>query len=378
MLRVHPVPGHPMPPYPAHIWSRNYAAPLCVAITLAFSGIANAEQKPALDAADIRAVTILSEPIPSFTKLGVAATVNTLDWRGGLVLTSPEPDFGGWSGLAIDATGENILAVSDAGHWLIARLISEKDRLAKLDEAKIGPILSLKKKSLKGKRDQDAEAIALFSGSLAEGEVLISFERNHRIGVFAIGPDGLSAPRRYLTLPKDTQKLSRNKGLEGLAVLRGGENKSRILAFAESLPDKNGNHSGWLWRKDKEPARLALTNPGEYEVTDLAALADGGVLVLERRYRWYEGVKMRLRHIEARDIAPGAVLVGTVLLDADQTQQIDNMEGLAVYETTTGETVVTLISDNNFNADQQRTVLLQFSWRREKPAVASEPMPEKQ
>ena len=47
-------------------------------------------------------------------------------------------------------------------------------------------------------------------------------------------------------------------------------------------------------------------------------------------------------------------------MEADLAQQIDNMEGIAVHEGRKGETIVTLISDDNFNRFLQRTVLLQF------------------
>jgi len=40
--------------------------------------------------------------------------------------------------------------------------------------------------------------------------------------------------------------------------------------------------------------------------------------------------------------------------------EIDNMEGLAVHRNAKGETILTLISDDNFSSFQ-RTLLLQFA-----------------
>ena len=48
-----------------------------------------------------------------------------------------------------------------------------------------------------------------------------------------------------------------------------------------------------------------------------------------------------------------------MLIEADLGQQIDNMEGIGVHRAG-AETVLTLISDNNFSM-LQRTLLLQFS-----------------
>jgi len=49
-----------------------------------------------------------------------------------------------------------------------------------------------------------------------------------------------------------------------------------------------------------------------------------------------------------------------VLFEADLRFEIDNMEGLAVHQTPAGETVLTLISNDNFSA-VKRNELLQFT-----------------
>jgi hypothetical protein len=54
-------------------------------------------------------------------------------------------------------------------------------------------------------------------------------------------------------------------------------------------------------------------------------------------------------------------------------QEIDNMEALAVHTGTRGETVVTVLSDDNFNSFLQRTLLLQFALTNESHAHTREP-----
>jgi len=83
--------------------------------------------------------------------------------------------------------------------------------------------------------------------------------------------------------------------------------------------------------------------------------------VLERRFRWSEGVKSRLRLVRRDELKPGERIEGEVLLDATMAQEIDNMEGLAVHAGAAGEVIVTMISDDNFNHLLQRTLLLQFA-----------------
>ena len=70
---------------------------------------------------------------------------------------------------------------------------------------------------------------------------------------------------------------------------------------------------------------------------------------------------MRMRYLKAATLGAGPVIEGETLFEADMGYEIDNMEGLAVHKGAQGETVLTLVSDNNFNTTLQRTLLLQFT-----------------
>jgi hypothetical protein len=190
--------------------------------------------------------------------------------------------------------------------------------------------------------------------------VLISFEGNHRVGRFDIGKDGPSAARSYVALPSAAERMKSNEGLEAIAILRGGPYAGSLVAIAERLQGSSGDHIGWLWIKGR-PRAFQLSNRGDYDVTDAAGLADGSLLVLERRFRWSEGVKMRLRLVRRSELTVGAHIDGETLLEASLHHEIDNMEGLAVHTAAGGEIIVTMISDDNFNHALQRTVLLQFA-----------------
>jgi hypothetical protein len=282
-----------------------------------------------------------------------------LEWRGGLVLSSPSPNFGGWSGLAIDPDGRSFVAISDAGTWMTAEIVYSGSRPAGVRSAKIGPLRGLGAGALIRERDRDAEAVSLVDGTIGRGSLLIGFERNHRIGRFEISDHGVSPPLGYLKLPVEARHMDGNLGFEPVSAIRSGPLKGSVIAFSERLPDRRGHHTGWLWVMGV-PHKLHLAATGGFDITDVAALPDGALLVLERRFRWTEGVKMRLGLVKA-GIAPGAVLQGESLFEADMGYEIDNMEGVAVHHGPKGETVVTLISDDNFNHFLQRTILLQFT-----------------
>ena len=69
---------------------------------------------------------------------------------------------------------------------------------------------------------------------------------------------------------------------------------------------------------------------------------------------------MRIRRIPLADIKQGALVDGPALIEADLAYQIDNMEGIAVHRNARGETIITLVSDDNFSV-LQRNLLLQFA-----------------
>ena len=95
----------------------------------------------------------------------------------------------------------------------------------------------------------------------------------------------------------------------------------------------------------------------------MAALPDGGVLVLERLFSPPMTLRARVVHIPAEAIIPGAVLTGRELFRIPQTLPQDNYEGLAVRRRDDGRMELLLLSDDNF-LPVQRTVLLRFLWTR--------------
>ena len=326
-----------------------------------------------------QAVVIEVAPIPHFDKAHPEVTrFGRLEWRGGLVLTSPSSFFGGWSGLSIDVSGNRLLSVSDTGVWLTARLTYDGTRPAALSEARLGALRGADGKPLTRSRAQDAEGVAWLQGSLDKGEILVSFERNHRIVRYPLTNAGVGRPSAALELPPDTRKLEANKSLEAVCVLQAGAAKGSILTFAERYPSHDGRHVGWMRPALGGQQALGLKQANDmwttihvqtldgYDITDCAGTPEGGIFLLERRFRVtygdpLTGPKMRIRQISQTELMSGTTIAGETLIEANGAHEIDNMEGLAVHADVAGRTILTLISDDNFNSYLQRTVLLQFA-----------------
>ena len=321
-------------------------------------------------------IEVRAKPIPDFSRGKTDVILNgKLAWRGGLVLTSFSEYFGGWSGLRLDAEGKRFIAISDAGLWMTGELAyDEQERPTALRETRIGPLLALDGKPLRRMRDRDAEALALASGTISKGTAYIAFEQNDRIGIFDVSTKGFGAPRAYIQMPDEKRRM-RLDGIEALTVLKGGPRKGALVAFTENPLRGDKVQRGWIWIKGV-PKGFTMEGIGDFSITDAASLEDGSVLLLERRFRWLEGLRIRLRHIAADSIRPGAAVTGELLLEADLSHEIDNVEGLAVSRGSTGETVITMISDDNFNRILQRTVLLQFTLKERETADAESALSE--
>jgi hypothetical protein len=291
-----------------------------------------------------------------------------LIFRGGLNLFAKSRHFGGYSGLVIDPSGTSILAVSDTGTWMRADLAYDGRILKSLSNVAIGPILGAGDKPLRSITERDAEAMTLVSGNTRQGTALVAFERQHRIMRYPFTQKSFGPPKGSIPLPAETKRMRPNQGIEALTEIRTGRLKGTLVAFSERLLDRQGHLQGWLIG-GPTPGPITLKRIGEFDITDAAVLPDGGIVVLERRFRFSEGVKMRIRRIGLSEIKRGALIAGEILLEAHDNLNIDNMEAIAAHRAHSGETVITLMSDDNFNP-LQRTLIMQFALPEAQSAAA--------
>lgn len=310
-----------------------------------------------------RAVVIQARPVPFDATAPDAERFGALDWRGGIELLSDDGDFGGYSGIVVSADGTRLLAASDRGMWLTASLVYEAGRLVGIEAARTAPVLSAQGLPLEPKSFQDAEGLAPFAGEGPDGPVLLALEREERILAFEFGRDGFAALPELIRLPDEAALGPNNKELEAVGRFWGAMALSgTIIAVSERLLDDAGNVVGWLIGTQTNGS-ISVRRSEDFDVTDLAVLPDGDVLILERKLSPLLFTSMRIRRIAAADIAPGAVLDGPVLIQAQQPRSaIDNMEALAVHRTIEAELRITLMSDDNFNP-LQRTLVMQFALR---------------
>ena len=290
----------------------------------------------------VQPISHLSNTDPDRTRFG------SLFFRSGLSVRSDVSAFGGFSGLWRSPRGQEIVALADNAQILKARIETSDGRLSGLSQAAMAPLLLRDGSPVRRSRYYDTESLAL-SGNLA----FVGVERNHAVLRFQRNREGALVQGVPIAVPKSLRDLPSNGGLEALALA------PQRSSLAGALVGIAEGGRGFILTGARQGAFEVQVRDG-YDVTDLAFLDSGDALVLERRFSLFGGFGCRLRRIASSTIRPSASLDGEVIYESEAPHQIDNMEGLAVHREGE-ETIVSLISDNNFNANLQRTLLLEFS-----------------
>ncbi|HYC68600.1 esterase-like activity of phytase family protein [Brevundimonas sp.] len=193
------------------------------------------------------------------------------------------------------------------------------------------------------KADGDAEGLA----ATAAGDLLVSFERDHRIWNY--GPP--AAPRAEpVAVAAPDVAFPRNDGMEAISIAPGGW--------------RVAGESGGLWDCAGQGCRVVVAPPAqpipdsEYRITGMDRdPGREGFWVVERRFRPPVDVRGRVRRM-----APDGTL-GPVLIELSLPSTVDNFEGIATVEHQGGVRLY-ILSDDNSSA-RQRTLLLVFDVRDE-------------
>lgn len=238
--------------------------------------------------------------------------------------------------------GDGFVSVSDIGDLVKGRLVLDaRGRLTGVRDLAVRRLTLPDGSDITEKYDGDAEGL-LF---LDNGDLVVSFERNHRLWNY--GP--LEALRNIPTaLRRPDVAFAENDGMEGIAAAPGGW--------------RVAGESGGVW--DCNPAACTtitappepLLNDGDFRITGMDRDPSGdGWFVVQRSYRPPIDARAQVRRM-----APDGTL-GPVLVTLKLPGLTDNFEGIAA-ETRNGRTRLYILSDDNENP-LQKTLLLAFDVR---------------
>ena len=301
-------------------------------------------------------IEVKARPLPAFdTRDHQHVHFGSLEYRSGLILTSGFRGFGGLSGIRLDTKGERFISFSDKGSWFTGRIVYSGREMTSLADVEAAPMIGPDGRPITARGWFDSESIAL-DGSY----VYIGLERVNQVLRFDFSKGFTRSRGEVIPMPAAVKKLPFNQGLEALVMVpKGMALAGTLIALSERGLDAEGNLIAFLVG-GPSPGQFSVRRSNKFDISDAVLLPSGDLLVLERKFSLLEGAGIRIRRIELSTVAPGAVVDGPSIFEADLGQEIDNMEGIDAHVTPEGDTVLTMVSDDNFSLIQ-RTLLLQFT-----------------
>ena len=307
------------------------------------------------------AIEVKARPIASFDARDRShLRFGSLQFRSGLVLTSSYPGFGGLSGLRLDAKGERFISFSDKGTWFTGRIVYRGNEMTGLAGVEAAPMLGPDGKPITARGWYDSESIAIDGAQIENSQIYIGLERVNQVLRFDFSKGFTRSRGEVVSMPAAVKKLPYNKGLEALLfVPKAMPLAGTLIAFSERGLDANGNLVAFLVG-GPTPGQFSVRRSQKFDISDATLLPSGDILLLERKFSLVEGLNVRIRRVALKSLAPGALVDGPVIFEADLGDEVDNMEGIDWFVTADGDTVLTMVSDDNFSLIQ-RTLMLQFT-----------------
>ncbi|MHA6265342.1 esterase-like activity of phytase family protein [Aliiroseovarius sp. CAU 1755] len=256
-----------------------------------------------------------------------AKLVSATRWQG------QGEDFGGFSGIEVNADGTGFVAITDRAYFVQGKLTRKEGAIVTIEASRPLPLRSAKNRPFK-RFWTDSEGLAL----APDGRMFVSFEAKHRLMSFeAPQESGKSLPKHA-----DFKALQNNSALEALAIDASGT--------LYTIPERSGRETtpfpvyrlragATAWEK---PFSIPRSPPYLPVGADIGP--DGRLYLLERHLSSILGFTSRVRRF---DLGPDG-LTNEVELLRSAVGAHDNLEGLAVWQDQDGNMRLTMVSDDNF------------------------------
>ena len=293
-------------------------------------------------------VPVTATPVP-INDAALEAGTGQLVYAGGVHITSDFNRLHGLSDIKFeDAT--NFWSITDEGLLVRGRVqLDASGRLVGVEGMQVRPLVDPDNQPLIPKYLADAEGLAL----MPNGELLVSFERAHR--VWRYDREGRWLGERVIP----DFAFTENEGMEAIAASDrlnafwvGGENGGLWLCSPAACEEHEAPPA--IPPTDNELRLVSLDSGGRHAGLQFElrrsynAQTNTNTIQINRQSRAdCQGVCMRPTFIPWRFTAPATV---------------DNFEGIAAVRRPDGGVRLYILSDDNFNPDQ-RTLLLAFDVR---------------
>ncbi|KIC49607.1 esterase-like activity of phytase family protein [Tateyamaria sp. ANG-S1] len=250
------------------------------------------------------------------------ATADPLTFVRSWTLVSDRPDFGGLSAIEMD-NPYSAFVLSDRGTLFTLTL----DRVTQSVDIDVAQ---------QPYPNRDSEGLALAGDTL-----FFSYEDPGRIA----SHDGTQVPSH-----PDFATYSRNGSLEALAADADGT----LYTLPERSGDKNRPFPIYRYKNGTWDILTTLPRTGPFLPAGADIGPDGQLYILERAFTPL-GFRSRIRRMDPKaPDTPAETLLST------SVGRHDNLEGVAIWQSDSGATCLTMVSDDNF-LPVQRSELVEYA-----------------
>ncbi len=245
--------------------------------------------------------------------------------------TFEDPNFGGFSGLSMAPDGQSFLAISDRGYFARAQITRADGGIAGISTDAVEPLPLV--------RDRDPVEFLMDAEGLAvapDGTIYVSYEGHHRVWTF----DADLTKANWTHTWNFFWRFQSNSGLEALAVDADGT--------VYAIPERSGKWERpfpvFRYKDDTWDDALSIPRSKRFLVVGADFGPDGKLYVLERDFDIINQFKSRIRRFS---LSEDGFDQGETLLETKYSV-MENAEGISLWTDASGQTIVTLISDDNF------------------------------
>lgn len=268
--------------------------------------------------------------------------VSLLEPVSSVLWTLPDqPRFGGLSGLEISDDGLHLLAVSDKPALFAADLTRNNGTITAIETQPMVRPRTPNDNAYHDEVNNDLEGLAYGP----DGKIWITTEQYNDVEYFEPG----TFVAYHIAQNDMFRKLDNNRGLEAIAVTQAGV----VLTLPEDWPTADYPvfaFDGHAW---SEFGTIPVT--GGYAPVGADVAPDGSFYLLERRLQLPWGFSSRVRRFT---IAQDGLIQPKLLLQTPFGTH-GNLEGLAVWQDSAGDTRFTMVVDDNFSRFQ-KTRLVEY------------------
>ncbi len=254
----------------------------------------------------------------------------------------PSEWFGGYSALKLSPDGNELLAVSDRGHFIQARIERDQDVVIGIADPIVHRIVNRTGKFERKTKFRDSEGLAI----KPNGQLVVSFEGDHRVKAFRVP----GAKPQLMPWSSGLDTMASNGGFEAIAY----DPQGRLYAFPEQPIGPTQRLHVFRMEDDVWKQPIVLLRDKEFQPVGADFGPDGRLYLLERGFN---GVGFRNRVRSFAITTTG--FSDEKLLFRKGIGGHDNLEGLSVWQDAQGRIRLTMISDDNFRF-LQRTEIVEY------------------